>query len=720
MDQIIKTLAKELGQRENYVENVVKLLDEGNTVPFIARYRKEMHGTMDDQTIRELADRLQYLRNLDARRTEVREAIAAQDKLTPALEQALAGAATLAEIEDIYRPYRPKRRTRASIAREKGLEPLAALLRDTHGKTVPALEAAQPFVQPDKGVESADDALAGARDILAEELSDDAAVRGRLRALLMRTGVLHTVGTDETDTVYTMYHDFSEPVRRMQSHRILAIGRGEKEGKLKVTLTGDGDEALVILRRALVHPKSAYADELRAVCEDSYARLIFPSLEREIRSDLTDRASEQAIHTFALNLRPLLLQPPVRGRVMLGFDPAYRTGCKLAVVDPTGKVLETAVIYPTPPHKKIEESKKVMHRLCKTHGVTCIAIGNGTASKESEIFVADFIREYGGGVQYMVVSEAGASVYSASKLGAEEFPDFDVSLRSAVSIARRLQDPLAELVKIDPKSIGVGQYQHDMPQARLGETLDGVVEDCVSSVGVDLNTASPALLSRVAGVSKTVSKNITAYREQNGSFQNRKQLLKVKGLGPKAYEQCAGFLRVPGSDELLDRTAVHPESYEAARTLLMLCGYTEADAARGQVGELAARLQTFGAADAAARCGVGVPTLQDIAAELQKPGRDIRDELPQPVLRSDILDVKDLKPGMDLNGTVRNVTDFGAFVDIGVHQDGLVHVSELSNKFVRHPSEVVTVGDAVRVRVLSADAKTGRISLSIKQAEKGE
>ena len=526
-------------------------------------------------------------------------------------------------------------------------------------------------------------------------MSDDAALRGRLRALLHRTGILRTAGCDETDTVYTMYHDFSEPVRRLQSHRVLAINRGEKEGKLKVTLETDETEALATIIRAAVHPKNPYAPFLREVCSDSWKRLLFPSLERELRSELTDAADEQAIHTFALNLRPLLMQPPVRGRVTLGFDPGYRNGCKLAVVDETGKVLDTAVIYPTPPLKKTEDSKRTLRRLCDRYKITCIAIGNGTASKESEIFIADFIREYGGGIDYMVVSEAGASVYSASPLGAEEFPDFDVNLRSAVSIARRLQDPLAELVKIDPKSIGVGQYQHDMPQARLSDALDGVVEDCVNAVGVDLNTASPALLRRVAGISPTVSKNITAFREQNGSFQSRKQLLKVKGLGPKAFEQCAGFLRVPDGADLLDRTSVHPEAYDAARTLLTLCGYTVEDAAQGKIGELNARVKQLGTEDAAARCGVGVPTLTDIIAELQKPGRDPRDELPPPLLRSDVLDIADLKPGMKLKGTVRNVADFGAFVDIGVHQDGLVHISQISRKFIKHPSEAVTVGDVV-------------------------
>lgn len=714
MDTIIQILARELGQKQEYVENIVKLLDDGNTVPFIARYRKEMHGTMDDQTIRQLAERLTYLRGLDARRDEIRSAIEAQGKMTDELNAAIAAAQTLAALDDLYRPYRPKRRTRASMAREKGLAPLAEALLAARDTSVSMDDLTQPYVDAEKGVESTEEALAGAGDIIAEDLSDDAALRGRLRTLIHRTGIIHTSGCDENDTVYTMYHDFSEPVRRLQSHRVLAINRGEKEDKLKVALECDETEALAMVARAAVHPRNPYAAFLREVCADSWKRLLFPSLEREIRSELTDAASEQAIRTFALNLRPLLMQPPVRGRITLGFDPGYRNGCKLAVVDETGKVLDTAVVYPTPPLKKTEDAKRVLRRLCDKYKVTCIAIGNGTASKESEIFIADFIREHGGGIDYMVVSEAGASVYSASPLGAEEFPDFDVNLRSAVSIARRLQDPLAELVKIDPKSIGVGQYQHDMPQARLGEALDGVVEDCVNAVGVDLNTASPALLRRVAGISQTVSKNIAQWREENGRFDSRAQLKKVKGLGPKAFEQCAGFLRVPDGKNLLDRTGVHPEAYKAAETLLMLCGYTVADAAQGKISELTARVKQIGLSDAAERCGVGVPTLTDIIEELQKPGRDPRDELPPPLLRSDVLDIKDLKPGMKLKGTVRNVADFGAFVDIGVHQDGLVHISQLCNRYVKHPSEVVTVGDVVDVAVLSADPKTHRISLTMK------
>lgn len=716
MQTILQILSQELGQNEEYVQNVIHLLDEGNTVPFIARYRKEMHGTMDDQTIRTLADRLTYLRNLDEKRTEIRTAIDAQGKLTEELSTAITQAQTLAALDDLYRPYRPKRRTRASAAREKGLEPLAVQLLEARSPSPSLEELAAAFVDADKDVETTEDAVAGACDIIAEDIADDADIRGRMRRLIHRTGVLKTVGTDPEDTTYTMYHDFSEPVNKLQGHRVLAFNRGEKEGKLKVTLTIDDAQALVELNRAVLHPGNPFCALLRDTCADSWNRLLFPSLERELRGDLTDTASEQAIKTFALNLRPLLMQPPVKNRVTLGFDPGYRNGCKLAVTDATGKVLDTAVIYPTAPYKKVDEAKKVLRRLCDKYHVTCIAIGNGTASKESEIFISDFIHELGGGIEYMVVSEAGASVYSASKIAAEEFPDFDVNLRSAVSIARRLQDPLAELVKIDPKAIGVGQYQHDMPQARLSDTLNGVVEDCVNAVGVDLNTASPALLARVAGVSNTVAKNITAFREQNGCFQNRKQLLKVKGLGPKAYEQCAGFLRVPESTNLLDRTAVHPESYSAAEILLTLCGYSLEDATAGKIGEIKSRVTKYGAENVAKRCGVGIPTLMDIIAELQKPGRDPREELPPPMLRSDVLDLKDLKPGMKLKGTVRNVADFGAFVDIGVHQDGLVHISQICNRFIKHPSEAVTVGDVVDVVVLSVDMKSHRISLSMKQA----
>lgn len=718
MDQMIAALASELHVKPEHAEAVVHLLDEGNTVPFIARYRKEQHGTMDDQTIRMLADRLTYLRGLEARKGEVKASIEEQGKLTPELAEAIGRAATLAEVDDLYRPYRPKRRTRASMAREKGLEPLAQMLftgKGTDGKLLSSApeQLAQGFLDGEKGVETVEDALQGAKDIIAEDLSDDAGIRKRLRAQLQRTGTLRSTAATEEDTVYRLYYDFEEPLRRLQSHRILAVNRGEKEGVLKVSIqAGDCDAASLILREA-VHPRSPYLELLREVAQDSWDRLIFPSLEREIRNDLTDLANEQAIRTFALNLRPLLMQPPVKNRVTLGFDPAYRTGCKLAVVDGTGKVLETGVIYPTKPHNKTEEAKKVLRRMCDKHGISCIAIGNGTASRESELFVSEFLKEYGGDVSYMVVSEAGASVYSASKLGAEEFPDYDVSLRSAVSIARRLQDPLAELVKIDPKAIGVGQYQHDMPQARLSETLDGVVEDCVNAVGVDLNTASPSLLRRVAGVSPTVAKNVAAYREENGHFRTRKELLKVPKLGPKAFEQCAGFLRVLESGNVLDRTAVHPESYKAAEKLLKLCGFALDDV--GELSELDGRLSEYGVEKAAEECGVGVPTLRDIAAELQKPGRDPRDELPPPLLRTDVMELSDLKPGMKLTGTVRNVVDFGAFVDIGVHQDGLVHVSQITDRFIRHPSEALTVGDVVEVTVLEVDEAKKRISLTMKQ-----
>ena len=715
MEQNIAILAKEFSARAEYVEAVVRLLDEGNTVPFIARYRKEQHGTMDDQTIRGIAERLAYLRGLDARREEVKASIEAQGKLTPELADAIGRAATLAEVDDLYRPYRPKRRTRASIARDRGLEPLADMLFSGKAPSRDAKALAAAFVNAEKGVETDEDALAGACDIIAENLSDDAALRKTLRAHVQRTGYLRSAAATEEDTVYRLYYEFKAPVRRMQSHQVLAIDRGEREGALKVSVECDEPGACSAILRAVLHPLNPFADYIRATAQDAWDRLIFPSLEREVRADLTEQADEQAIHTFALNLRPLLMQPPVKNKVTLGFDPAYRTGCKLAVVDGTGKVLETSVIYPTKPHNKVAEGKRELRRLFDTYGVSCVAIGNGTASRESEIFVSEFLKEYGKNVSYMVVSEAGASVYSASKLGAEEFPDYDVSLRSAVSIARRLQDPLAELVKIDPKAIGVGQYQHDMPQARLGESLDGVVEDCVNAVGVDLNTASPALLRRVAGVSAAVSKNIAAYREENGRFGTRRELLKVPKLGPKAFEQCAGFLRVPESKNVLDHTAVHPESYKAAEKLLALCGYQSADV--GALGELDARLAAYGEEKAAADCGVGVPTLRDIAKELQKPGRDPRDELPPPLLRTDVLDMKDLKPGMRITGTVRNVVDFGAFVDIGVHQDGLVHISELGGRRVRHPSEAVQVGDVVEVVVLGVDAQKKRISLSIKQAK---
>ena len=717
MDKIIETLSKELNVRPEHAGAVVSLLDEGNTVPFIARYRKEQHGTMDDQTIRTLADRLQYLRGLEQRKNEVIAAVTALEKLTPELESAVMNAATMAEVEDLYRPYRPKRRTRAGIAREKGLEPLAKLLftgLDDDGKITKesAESLAGGYIDPEKDVNTIEEALQGAKDIIAEDLSDDAEIRKKLRERIQQGGALKSSANTEEDTVYRLYYDFQESLKKLQSHQILAMDRGEREGVLKVSvLPGEFGPVQVMLQK--VYSRHPFMELLREVAEDAWDRLIFPSLEREVRKELTERAAEQAIHTFALNLRPLLMQPPVKSKVTLGFDPAYRTGCKLAVVDGTGKVLETAVIYPTKPHNQTEKSKAVLKKLCDKHKVECIAIGNGTASRESEIFISEFIKEYPSNLSYMVVSEAGASVYSASKLGAEEFPDFDVSLRSAVSIARRLQDPLAELVKIDPKAIGVGQYQHDMPQARLSETLDGVVEDCVNAVGVDLNTASPSLLRRVAGITPTVAKNVTVYREENGSFKTRRELLKVPKLGPKAFEQCAGFLRVPESRQVLDRTAVHPESYKAAEKLLEICGYTLKDV--GSLFELDKRLKELGTDKAAEACGVGVPTLRDIAAELQKPGRDPRDQLPPPILRTDVMDIADLKPGMKLTGTVRNVVDFGAFVDIGVHQDGLVHISQLSDRFVRDPSLVVKVGDIVEVTVLEVDERKKRISLRMKK-----
>ena len=716
MDHIIELLSRELDRPAQHVENIVRLLDEGNTVPFIARYRKELHGAMDDQLIRQLAERLQYLRNLDARRAEVREAIANQGKLTDELSAAIDAAVTLAEVEDLYRPYKQKRRTRATMAREKGLEPLALLLfAQERNCPKPETEAAK-YVDPDKGVESAEAALQGAGDIVAELISDDAALRKTLRALYDRRAQLvsRAAAKEPEDTVYRLYYEFSSPVNKTQGHQILAINRGEREEILKVSVELDRETALVAVRRAVVKPGSAAMDFVRAAAEDAYDRLIAPSMEREVRAALTERADEGAIGQFALNLRPLLMQPPVKGFVTMGLDPGYRMGCKVAVIDPTGKVLDTTVVYPTHGERGKNEAIAKLSALIRRHGVKHIAIGNGTASRETEQMTVELIRQVGGGVSYMIVSEAGASVYSASKLAAEEFPDFDVNLRSAVSIARRLQDPLAELVKIDPKAIGVGQYQHDMPQTRLGEALDGVVEDCVNAVGVDVNTASAPLLTRVAGLNGTTAKNIVKYREENGPFTTRKQILKVSKLGPKAFEQCAGFLRVPDSRSPLDNTAVHPESYAAAEKLLGLCGYGMDDVRAGRMGELSQRLHAYGEEKAAAECGVGVPTLTDVAAELMKPGRDPRDELPAPVLRTDVMDMKDLKPGMELRGTVRNVIDFGAFVDIGVHQDGLVHISQITNRYIRHPSEVLSVGDVVTVWVKEVDEKKKRISLTMR------
>ncbi len=711
---IIQTLAQELDKKPQYVENVVRLLDEGNTIPFIARYRKELHGAMDDTSLRTLEERLQYLRGLEERREAVKNAIEEQGKLTAELTAAIDRAKTLAEVEDLYRPYKQKRRTRATAAKEKGLEPLAALLFAQERDCPRPEDAAQDFIDPEKGVETIADALQGANDIIAEWISDDAAVRKSLRELLERRGTLRSLAATEEDSVYRLYYEFEQSLSRLQGHQILAINRGEKEKKLSAAVLLDRELALPLLRRAVVKPGSAAMEFVKDAAEDAYDRLIYPSLEREMRTALTEKASESAIGQFALNLKPLLMQPPVKGKVALGLDPGYRTGCKVAVVDGTGKVLDTGVIYPAPPHNKTEQARAILTRMIKAHGVQIIAIGNGTASHETEVFAAGLIKELDCGLSYMVVSEAGASVYSASKLAAEEFPEYDVSLRSAVSIARRLQDPLAELVKIDPKAIGVGQYQHDMPQNRLSEALGGVVEGCVNAVGVDLNTASAPLLARVAGVNGTVAKNIVAYREENGAFTSRAGLKKVPKLGPKAFEQCAGFLRVPESKNVLDNTAVHPESYDAAKKLLALCGATETDVKNGKLGGLPDKLRELGEERLAAEIGVGAPTLHDIAAELAKPGRDPRDELPPPLLRTDVMGLEDLKPGMELTGTVRNVIDFGAFVDIGVHQDGLVHISQITNRFIKHPSEAVKVGDVVKVWVLSVDVPKKRISLTMR------
>ena len=716
MPTIAELLARELDKPLRHVENVIALLDEGNTIPFIARYRKELHGGMDDTALRKLEDRLRYLRNLAKRREEVLAAIDGQGKLTEELAAAIENAATLAEVEDLYRPYKQKRRTRATVAREKGLAPLAELLLAQAADCPDPAEAAADYIDPEKGVETAADALQGANDIIAEVISDDAAIRKTLRGLLMRQGRLKSVAASEEDSVYRLYYDFEQVLPRLAGHQVLAIDRGEKEGYLSVTVLLERDAALPALRRAVVKPGSRAMEFIKAACEDAYDRLIYPSLEREARSVLTDSACEGAIGQFALNLKPLLLQPPVKGHVTMGLDPGYAHGCKVAVVDGTGKVLDTTVVYPTYGERQKKEAITRLTALCKKHGVTHIAIGNGTASRETEQMTVELLRGLPG-VSYMIVNEAGASVYSAGKLAAEEFPDYDMNLRSAISIARRLQDPLAELVKIDPKSIGVGQYQHDMPQKRLDEALTGVVEDCVNAVGVDVNTASASLLTYVAGLNAATAKNIVAYRESNGVFPDRKKLLKVPKLGPKAFEQCAGFLRVPESKNVLDNTGVHPESYRAAEGLLALCGYTDDDVRRGAVAQLMQKVQAMGEAQVAEKLAVGVPTLRDVVKELVKPGRDLRDDLPAPILRTDVLDMKDLKPGMVLTGTVRNVIDFGVFVDIGVHQDGLVHISQVCNRFIKHPSEVVSVGDIVKVVVLDVDEKKKRISLSMKQAK---
>ena len=713
---IIKTLAKELNLREEQVEKTVALLDEGNTVPFIARYRKEVTGSLDDVTLRSLEDRLNYLRKLDERRAEISALIEGQEKLTPEITAALDRAATLVELEDIYRPFRPKRKTRASVARERGLGPLADLIMEQRADYEPDIPtAAAAYVDEEKGVPTAEAAIAGAKDILAEDISNNAEFRKMLRNFTFQNGSLTTRAAKDEDSVYKDYYEFSEPIRRLRPHRVLAINRGEKEEFLKVSIEVSEDDAVSRLAAHIITRKESPAvPYLMDTIRDAYDRLIAPAIEREIRSDLFDEASEGALKVFAENLRNLLMISPLKGKTVLGYDPGYRTGCKLAVVDSTGKVLDTAVIYPTKPREDIPRSRETVVRLIRRYGVDVVAIGNGTASRESEQFIADTLKELDRDVKYTIVSEAGASVYSASKLGAEEFPDFDVTERSAVSIARRLQDPLAELVKIEPQAIGVGQYQHDMKPARMAETLGGVVEDCVNAVGVDVNTASYSLLSYIAGVSTAAAKNIVAYREENGEFKTRAAILKVPKIGAKAYEQCAGFLRVPGSAELLDNTGVHPESYELAGRLLALFGYTEADVKEGKTAMLRGKVTLRGAEKVAKELGCGEPTLMDIITELEKPGRDIRDSAPAPVLRSDVLEMKDLKEGMVLKGTVRNVVDFGAFIDIGVHEDGLLHISEMSDRFIRHPRELYAVGDVVEVRVKGVDLARKRISLTRK------
>ena len=707
-----KKLSLQYNIKEEYVANIISLLDEGNTIPFIARYRKEMHGSLDDQLIREIADKLTYLRNLDTRREEVRELIRGQEKLTDEISDSLDKAETLAEIEDIYRPFKPKRKTRASVAKEKGLEPLAlTIFAQEDAKTLP-IEMAKAYVDSEKGVETEQDALQGALDIIAEMISDNADIRKRVRNIVFRNGNLVSKAVDpEKDSVYTLYYDFKEPVEKIASHRVLAVNRGEDEEVLKVSIEIEPSKCLNIMKMLLVKGNTPCGNSVITAAEDAYDRLIFPSIEREIRTALTDDADEKAIKLFSLNLHQLLMQPPVKNKVAIGLDPGYRTGCKLAVVDGTGKVLDTAVIYPTHSGDAVNRSKATLKSMINKYHVQIIAIGNGTASKETEIFTSSTLKE-------MVVSEAGASVYSASKLAATELPDFDLTLRSAVSIARRLQDPLAELVKIEPKAIGVGQYQHDMPQKRLEEALDGVVEGCVNTVGADLNTASPSLLSHIAGLTPTICKNIVNYREQNGIFKTRKELLKVSKLGPKAFEQCAGFLRVSDSKNVLDNTAVHPESYDAAEKLLEICGCSDEDIRQNRLGDLREIAEEMGIEKLAEQIGIGVPTLSDIITELTRPGRDPRDELPPPLLRSDVMDIKDLKEGMVLKGTVRNVIDFGAFIDIGVHQDGLVHVSQISNKFIKHPSELLKVGDVVEVMILSVDLKKQQIKLTMKGIKK--
>ncbi|HAL03037.1 MAG TPA: RNA-binding transcriptional accessory protein [Lachnospiraceae bacterium] len=715
MKTIAERIAEELKVKQNYVENVISLIDEGNTIPFIARYRKEMHGTMDDTTLRTLEERLTYLRSLEERKETVKKSIEEQGKLTEELSKAIDEAETLSKLEDLYRPYKQKKRTRATIAKEKGLEPLALAIM-MQGAEVPA-KLAEKYIDKEKGVETVEDALAGASDIIAENISNDAEKRDILRELIKKTAVIESKAAKEEDSVYRNYYDFSQPLGKMQGHQTLAINRGEKEEFLKVSVVIDDEAAKTKLRKSITTKESPAKDFIYAASDDAYDRLIWPSLEREVRSDLTEVACDGAIHNFALNLKPLLMQPPVKGSVTMGLDPGYRNGCKVAVVDGTGKVLDTTVVYPTFNETKREEAITKLSAIIKKDKVRHIAIGNGTASRETESMAADMIKRIGGDVSYAIVNEAGASVYSASKLAAEEFPDYDVNIRSAVSIARRLQDPLAELVKIEPQAIGVGQYQHDMPEKQLEATLTGVVEDCVNAVGVDVNTASPSLLTRVSGLTKTTAKNIVLYREENGAFKSRKEITKVPKLGPKAYEQCAGFLRVPESKQVLDNTAVHPESYKAAEKLLEICGYTTEDVKNKNIKDLTDRIEAKGKKNIAEECGVGVPTMMDIASELMKPGRDPREELPPVVLRHDVLDIKDLKADMELTGTVRNVIDFGVFVDIGVHQDGLVHISQICDRYIKHPSEVVSVGDIVKVKVLDVDEKKNKISLTMKLAK---
>ncbi|MBE6831832.1 MAG: RNA-binding transcriptional accessory protein [Ruminococcaceae bacterium] len=713
-------IAEQFHLQQWQVQKVIELIDEGNTIPFIARYRKEAHGSLDDQMLREISERLEYLRALQKRREEVTDLITAAECMTEEIAAALAAASTLSEIDDIYRPFRPKRKTRASVAKAKGLEPLADAIFEQKKDSAYPIDMAESYVNAELGVETPEDALAGALDIIAERISDDAGIRKRLRVVAMAQGeVVSKAAKPDEDSVYAQYYDFRQPAAKIAGHRVLAVDRGEREGFLKVSVELERLKGLNIVYSASVKGNGPCTQAVQEAAEDAYDRLIFPSIEREIRNALTEAAAEAAIKVFSVNLRQLLMQPPVKNRVAMGLDPGYRTGCKVAVVDPTGRVLDTGVIYPTHSQAKVEEAKKVITNFILKYKVEVIAIGNGTASKETEMFAADVIKALHSGVSYMVVSEAGASVYSASKLAAQEFPEFDVTLRSAVSIARRMQDPLAELVKIDPKAIGVGQYQHDMPKKKLDEALGGVVEDCVNTVGVDLNTASPSLLEKIAGLSAAVSKNIVAYREENGAFHSRSELKKVPKLGPKAFEQCAGFLRVAESKNILDNTAVHPESYDAAKALLSLCDYDMDSLKKNGIGDLKNRVEKIGADSAAYRLGIGVPTLRDIVTELLRPGRDPRDELPAPMLRTDVLSMEDLKPGMELSGTVRNVIDFGAFVDIGVHQDGLVHISQICDKFIKHPGEVLKVGDVVKVRVLSVDTAKKRIALTMKSGEIG-